>query len=79
MLRQFCWMLMVMVVMHRCADFAELLSAELLPAETPVEQAIDHYIQLQLDTKQKQPAALADDSTLIRRTTLDLAGRIATL
>ena len=56
MLRQFCWMLMVMVVMHRCADFAELLSAELLPAETPVEQAIDHYIQLQLDTKQKQPA-----------------------
>ena len=79
MLRQFCWMLMVMVVMHRCADFAELLSAELLPAETPVEQAIDHYIQLQLDTKQKQPAALADESTLIRRTTLDLAGRIATL
>ncbi len=56
-----------------------LSAAELLPAETAVEQVIDHYIRLHLNEKQVPHAPTADDSTLVRRTTLDLAGRIPTL
>lgn len=54
-------------------------AAELLPAETTVEAAIDHYIRETLVDRQLAAAPRADDETLLRRWSLDLAGRVPTL
>ena len=62
-----------------CLATGRVVAAELLAPETPVEQAIDQYVQQRLTDKQVQPAPLADDCTLVRRTTLDVAGRIPTV
>lgn len=51
-------------------------AAELLPPETPIEQAIDHYIDAELSADKITPAPLADDVNLLRRTMLDLVGRM---
>ncbi len=60
--------------------FARYATAEdLLPPETPVEAAIDHYTGAKLQAAGVSPAPPADDATLLRRMTLDLAGRIPTL
>lgn len=56
-----------------------LLAAEILPAEQSIEQVIDHYVQAKLDAEKVAPVAQATDANLIRRLTLDLAGRIPTL
>lgn len=56
-----------------------LFAGELVPAEMPIEQAIDHYIQARLTERQVQPSPMADDCTLVRRTSLDLQGRIPTI
>src|SRR5260221_36457 len=57
---------------------APILAADLLPPGTPIEQAIDHYIDAKLSEEGTSPAGQADDTTLIRRLTLDLVGRIPT-
>jgi hypothetical protein len=57
---------------------ALLPAAELLPADVPIEQAIDHYIDAELKEAKINPAPLADDAALLRRLTLDLNGRIPT-
>jgi hypothetical protein len=48
----------------------------LLPPDRPIEQAIDHYIDAQLQAEKITPAPRASDATLLRRLTLDLDGRI---
>jgi uncharacterized protein DUF1549/uncharacterized protein DUF1553 len=53
--------------------------AGLLPADRPIEQIVDHYIDAGLKKNGVQPAAPADDAAILRRTTLDLAGRIPTM
>lgn len=53
-----------------------LVAAELVAPDLAIEQAIDHYLQARLTDRQLQPAPVADDCTLVRRTTLDLQGRI---
>lgn len=55
-----------------------LIAAELVAPDFTIERAIDHYIQARLTERQAQPAPAADDCTLIRRTSLDLQGRIPT-
>jgi hypothetical protein len=55
------------------------LAEELLPATTPIETAIDHYVDAALQRASAVAAPRADDGTLLRRTTLDLAGRIPTM
>jgi hypothetical protein len=55
------------------------LAADLLPPTTPVEEVVDHYIDANLQEAGVTPAPAADDATLVRRLTLDLAGRIPTL
>lgn len=52
---------------------------ELLPADRPIEQVVDHYIDAALKAANVRPAASSDDSTLIRRLSLDLVGRIPAL
>lgn len=54
-------------------------AADLLPVETTVEAAIDHYIRTTLVDRQLATAPRADDQTLLRRWSLDLAGRVPTL
>lgn len=51
---------------------------DLLPADQPIEQAIDHYVEVRLRSASISAAAPADDANLLRRTMLDLAGRIPT-
>ncbi len=50
----------------------------LLPADRPIAEVIDHYIDGKLKTAGVAPALQADDHTLVRRLYLDLAGRIPT-
>lgn len=67
------WLMSVAILLANGAS-----AADLMPPETPIEQAIDHYIQARLAQSQVQPAPQAEDCTLIRRTSLDLLGRIPT-
>ena len=52
---------------------------DLLPPETSIQDAVDHYIKSEQATGNIQPAAQVDDYVLMRRTMLDLAGRIPTI
>lgn len=56
-----------------------VLAGELLPPEKSIEEVVDHYIQARLDTEKVAPAPQATDANLLRRLTLDLAGRIPTV
>ncbi|MFI5459196.1 MAG: DUF1549 domain-containing protein [Isosphaerales bacterium] len=53
-------------------------AADLLPPDRPIAEVVDHYIDEMLRKEAIIPAVAADDATLIRRLTLDLAGRIPT-
>ncbi|TWT85192.1 PSD1 and planctomycete cytochrome C domain-containing protein [Neorhodopirellula pilleata] len=48
--------------------------SELLPADVEREQAIDHFVDAQLDKAEITAAPLADANDLIRRATYDLTG-----
>jgi hypothetical protein len=67
------------------ALFAGLLPAESaftadpLPADRPIEEAVDFYVDALLKRDNIPAAPVTDDATLLRRTTLDLAGRIPTV
>ncbi len=59
--------------------FAPLAKAdELLGPDRELPEVIDHYVNTKLAKRNISPAPLADDATLLRRTLLDLAGRIPT-
>ena len=67
----------VLLAMLCVAQMWSVTSAdELQPADKPVEEVIDHYIDAKLQQQNVMPAAVVDDATFIRRVTLDLAGRI---
>jgi hypothetical protein len=57
---------------------AATLATEPLPADRPVAEVIDHYVERKLQAAGVTPAPQADDHTLARRLYLDLAGRIPT-
>jgi len=48
-------------------------------ADTPIEALIDQHIDAKLKAENESPAVQASDATILRRTTLDLVGRIPTL
>jgi hypothetical protein len=50
----------------------------LLSADRPIPDVVDHYIDAALLSEAIHAAGAADDATLCRRLTLDLAGRIPT-
>jgi hypothetical protein len=75
-----------MRTLHLILSFIALLAAaslatagELLPPGQAVEQVVDHYLDALLKEEGIAPTGPADDANLIRRLTLDLAGRIPTL
>lgn len=68
------WMLIALIAFH-----ANGFGADLLPEETPIERVIDECLRQKLDAKGLHSAPLASDNTIVRRMTLDLAGRIPTL
>ena len=53
-------------------------AAELLPADQPIESVIDHYVDDLIQQNDVKPARQLEANILIRRLTLDLAGRIPT-
>lgn len=53
-----------------------VFAQELLTADTPIENAIDHYLDANLKQAKQEASPQAGDANLIRRLTLDLAGRI---
>ncbi len=63
---------LAMVLAQACA------ADELLPPDKPVEEAIDHYLDVRLAKDGVTAAAQANDANLLRRTMLDLVGRIPT-
>src|SRR3954453_4508923 len=54
------------------------LADELLPSGKPIEEVVDHYLEARLRQEGVTPAPQAEDANLVRRLTLDLAGRIPT-
>ena len=58
--------------------FTGVRAQELLPPETEVASAVDHYITEKLQSRSIEPGPAADDATMLRRTMLDLAGRVPT-
>jgi hypothetical protein len=62
-----------------CAAPFAVAADDLLPADTAVPDAIDHYLDARLASAGVVPAPAADDANLLRRTMLDLVGRIPTL
>lgn len=53
-------------------------AADLLPPDTSIPEAIDTYIDAKLGTSAQAAVAEASPGTILRRITLDLAGRIPT-
>lgn len=56
--------------------FSSVSSAAKFPADQPISAAIDHFVNEKLATDKITPAAPATENELIRRTYLDLAGRV---
>lgn len=67
------------LILALLAGAASLPAADLLSPDTPIEQAIDHYLSARLAAEQITPVEQVPEATLIRRLTLDLAGRVPTL
>ncbi|MBI1311205.1 DUF1553 domain-containing protein [bacterium] len=74
-------------MMPRCAVLFSALAillplslhaSELRPADQPIEQVIDHYVDALTKADEVPAASQTGDATLLRRLTLDLAGRIPT-
>ena len=61
-----------------CLAFALALSTVAAAAD-PIERVIDRHVDAKLKADAITPAPQADDSTLVRRLTLDLVGRIPTV
>jgi len=74
-----CGFLLSSLLLFLSSWSAPVQGAELLPPDRPIEEVIDYYINSQLASEEITPAPRAADATLIRRLTLDLAGRIPTL
>jgi hypothetical protein len=71
-MRLVCFLSLALLGSVTCGD-------ELLPADQPIEAAIDHYIDQRLAKENVSPAPEAPAENLLRRTMLDLAGRTPTM
>jgi hypothetical protein len=62
-----------------CDSLAPLHAGDLLPAEKSIEEVVDHYIQAKLDAQKIVAGEQAEPGILLRRITLDIAGRLPTV
>jgi hypothetical protein len=76
MTRRICAVLTSFAVLFHSAGFAS--ESKLLPVDTLIQDAIDHYLQMYIAKNGISAVTHASDETILRRTTLDLAGRIPT-
>ncbi len=76
MTRRICCVLLLVDALFGFDSFAD--DGTLLPAATSVRDAIDHYVQRAIAEHGVPAVGYASDETILRRTTLDLAGRIPT-
>ncbi|SIO24914.1 Protein of unknown function [Singulisphaera sp. GP187] len=53
-------------------------AVDLQPADRPIPEVVDFYLDAKLSQEGIKPAAATDDAGLVRRLTLDLIGRIPT-
>ena len=67
-----------MPVLLFCSGRTAVNAQDLLPPDSDIVTVIDHYIQQKLASTSIPVVAPADDMSLLRRTTLDLAGRVPT-
>lgn len=67
-----------LAVLSILAAVVSVPADELPSADLPIEQVIDLLVQKRLDTEKVTAAPQTDDSNLLRRLMLDLAGRIPT-
>jgi hypothetical protein len=65
------WLLLVTLLSVCAATRA----AELLPADKPIPEVVDHYVREKLSRANVEPAKQAEEGILVRRTMLDLVGR----
>ena len=77
---RFTWMSLWLLATGAVAltSLSPLFAADLPPADAPIEQVIDHFVNARLAADKIIPAPQADDLNLVRRLSLDLAGRIPT-
>ena len=73
------WCCLIALALLELALLPAARAEDLLPPETPVEQAIDHYIRVRLEQAGMVPAPPADEATQLRRPMLDLVGRAPTV
>ena len=69
------WQRLLALLVFGCTLAGSLRADDLLPAETAIETAIDHYITARQKALSVEPAPLAEDANLLRRTLLDMHGR----
>src|SRR5688500_5261797 len=74
-----CFRLVALALVSVATLAAAVRADDLLPPDTPIEQAIDHYLRVRLAQANIVPAPQADDATLLRRPMLDLVGRVPTV
>jgi hypothetical protein len=60
------------------AALPSAVAGELLPPERPIAEVVDHYVDAKLAAENIAASPPTEDATLVRRLTLDLAGRIPT-
>jgi hypothetical protein len=73
------WLVALAVALPLAAAPRGAVAAELLPPDRPAAEAIDFYIDGPLRERGIEAAPVTDDFTLLRRTMLDLVGRVPTV
>ncbi len=76
---RFWQIILLATIVISCACLPTADADDLLPADKSVEEAIDHYVSAKLKRAAVEPAPLAEDANLLRRTMLDVHGRPPTV
>lgn len=71
-------MLLVLILSGATVVGRPATAGDLLPADRPIEDVVDHYVDAAISASGARAATEADDATFLRRLTLDLVGRIPT-
>ncbi|MDG2388813.1 MAG: DUF1549 domain-containing protein [Planctomycetaceae bacterium] len=70
---------LLLMAFSLCSIDGAVAEGDLLPTETSISKAIDHYVDAKLVKEEITPSPQISDAAYLRRVTLDLAGRVPTL